>query len=215
MGITLSGSNVVLAANQGLRGVPQNAFQGTPANGPTITSSNASFNNQPTFDFASASLQRLLGFGYTTSGMYELYVVFKLAADPPPTASACGLILFGGPSSTSYNPFTNGIIFDGNFRTGNTETVNPATSMTTKSLYTVKSGTTNWRNYLNGTLLSTKALDFAFPTGAAVFILGGSSAGAYLNGNIAEVIGVNGVTAPADSTKLNTYINTRYAMAVV
>lgn len=214
MGVTLSGSDVSTWANMGYKGSAQNLTQAISARRPSYTSSDANFAGNAALIFDASNSESLSGTGYTLAQPVELWFIARMDLDPPTLAGRTGSMLFGGPSSVTNYPWTDSVIYEGNLRTAFTTTVNPATSLTTTHCYTVLSDSTNWQSYLNGSLLSTKAVSFAFPTSSQSFFVGQSNPSYHANGRFAEILLFSATLTAPQRTNLKSYLSNRYGITI-
>lgn len=163
-----------------------------------------------------------------SSGITEidLYIVLKAASDPPSNVNQVGLWFLTPMSSSFFSltewPATDGAIKDAAFNVGTGSdrlVADPAASLTSWRLYrlTPKTGTNNFKMYLDGTTLETRTFPtLGFPSltylGRASWNSGGSNS--YWIGKVAEFFAFSTVCGSTQYGTIRDYVNSFYALSV-
>lgn len=149
-------------------------------------------------------------FSGLTSG--EVFIVIKIDTDPP-TAVASGIWKFGTETLfDDHYPFEDGTIYMGWGTNLRKTTVNPTPALTSWRLYNVKSTSTEYTTWLDGTELSTTGTNtVAFTT--APLLGKTATGGSFLDGVIAEMLIVDSITA-LEKIALKVYFAREYSLTL-
>lgn len=164
----------------------------------------------PTSDWLSFAHDLMLGVAAATA-----FVVVKLNTDPPATQAKTGLWCFGlqGASSSTHFPYTDGTIYDKFGTSARKTTVNPSPSLTSSRIYAVVTAPSDWRSYLDGSLLFSTGTNtvswHADPTLGNAQDTGG---GAWLDGDAAEFIIYTAVLTKTQLDQVGGYLSAKYAI---
>lgn len=200
-----NGANVVTwpdSANNGLA----NPAGGTAK--PTMVTSG--INSLPSVNFAT---NQYITFGDVLSGATaaSVFVVMDLALDPASVGEASGLWAFSTADVVVNFVWTNGNIYDNFCSTVRKDCGNPTPNMSLPRLYTVTSGPSLWRSYIDGTQFFTTATNTFHKVAAPVF--GRSADGIWLNGMVGELILYNNILSDADRALVTTYLKTKWGIS--
>jgi hypothetical protein len=150
------------------------------------------------------------GVGPNSSSVHILRVI-RRAADPAAAGVSSGLDDFGTNAAKSHIPFNDGVIYDSNGCFAGRATVgNPTTSLATLCVYESISTTEKFCARLNGDLIySGSSLT---PVIATTPVIGGMSAGAFMEGDIFEHIVLNKEADEEERRNLQLYLFKRYGI---
>ena len=189
---------------------PAVVTQTTAGSRATYNASDAAFANQPTATFDGVDDFYPLGsLGGTTQG--EMFVVLKIANDPPSLGAKSGYHYIGSAASGTHYPFTDGIVYDA-FGTNTRKTVGDlATPLTSPHIYNVRSSAGNWTLEINGTQVFTTASNTAAFIGAALFGTTYTSVH-FLDGTVAYMVLCNQVQTPEVRAAFVQYLKGRFGI---
>lgn len=113
-------------------------------------------NGQPSFRFTGSQWYNLATFmsGWTEG---EIFVVVKLAADPPAASAKSGLMEFGNNLNVSHYPWTDGTLYSDWGSATRHNCGNPTPSLAACALINIVSRAGEWTIRINGTQLYTTA----------------------------------------------------------
>jgi hypothetical protein len=142
----------------------------------------------------------------------EVFVVFKVAADPT-TGFEGAIWKFGTDAAASdLVPFTDGNVYDGFGSTARKSTGNPTDSLASYVLYNVVTTATEWTSFVNGTqhfTTATNTVGFsATPT------LGANVIPAYSMASVCELILSSAKLSAGDKSSVKSYIATKYGLTI-
>lgn len=135
-------------------GNDRHATQSDPSKRATFKENIA--NGQPAFYFTGSQWYDLATFmsGWTEG---EIFLVVKLAADPPATSAKSGLLEMGNDLNVSHYPFTDGTIYSDWGSSARKNCGNPTPSLASVALINIISKSGEWTINLNGVQLYTTA----------------------------------------------------------
>jgi len=146
----------------------------------------------------------------------SVFQVFKIPSDPNATANKTGPLFFcnGDSTTDSHLPWIDGTIYDSLFSTTRKTVGNPTPSMTSPTLYTVISGASDWRAYINNSSLFTTATNTFSNAGFTGKAWVGVSTFAFrwFPGYAAEILVYDSVLSDADRNAISGNINTYYTL---
>lgn len=153
---------------------------------------------------------------FSSAASASIFQVFKIPTDPNPTANLTGPVFYCTGDSTADNhlPWTDGTIYDSTFSTTRKSTANPSPTLTNTSLYTIMSGPSDWRNYINNTLLystSTNTFSNAGFTGKA-WIGVSTFAFRWFPGYTGEIIVFDRMVSSSDRNSISDNISDYYTI---
>jgi hypothetical protein len=214
-GVTLSGSNVTAWADQSGNGINASPVDVNP------TYNSSDLNSKPTISLSSVTSEDNKSFLLSdnpmgASGTTAFAVVY--VEDVCDAENDNGPIFgdFGTAGASSHYPYgPNCSVYDG-FASENRKGPLTAPSNITDSwsLYSVVSTGSDWRNYVNGSLMhsdNTNVYSNA-PYDASLYIGSSGAFGYTLKGNIAEAITYNRVLTTPERQQVEAYLNTKYAI---
>lgn len=141
----------------------------------------------------------------------EVFVVIKINNDPPVSTARSGLWAIGSGSTTHYPYDADGVVYDSWGTSSRKTTVNPTPSLASQfRIYNVSSASGDWTSRLDGSQIyntATNTVGWASDVGATYL---GSSGGASLDGDVAEIIIYDSVLSSGDRTDVESYLNTKY-----
>lgn len=210
LGVTLSGSDVTTWADQSGNG---RTFTAAVGQRPTM----GTMSGQTALAFAGASSQRLSlsGTSYGSPSALHVIRVMQRNADPPSTSSRSGLDDFGTHAAKSHVPFTDGVVYDSTGGASSRATVgNPTPSFASPRVYESISTASKFEAKLDGTTIFGPSTTLGVGV-AATPIIGGTTAGAYMDGYIAEHIVLNAEASVSERSALAAYILDRYGLTIV
>ncbi len=195
-------------ANKSSSGKPD-ATMTTTSQKPTLRT--GVVNGLPIVRFDGADDHLDLG-DYSALTAGEIFVVIKVAADPP--AETEGPWLFGsdGSNFSVFPFFVDGIIYDAFGTTSRKTTVNPATTLAQFNLYNAVSIAGEWTNYLNGAQLFTTGTNTAGFNAACK--LAESKTNLNLTGDYAELVLFDNKLSAGDKTTLKSYFADKYELTI-
>lgn len=116
----------------------------------------------------------------------EVFLLIKLANDPPSDVTKTGLWAVGNSGENVHFPYTDGTIYDGFGASTRKTTVNPAASLTAWRVYSVISEPGHWESFLDGVSLFSASSDVGF---ASAPKFGEDASDVYhLDGQVAELV---------------------------
>ncbi len=150
------------------------------------------------------------GFSSMTAG--SVFVVIKIANDPPGSINQSGLWQFSNGSDTHF-PYTDGSIYDGWGTGARDMVVNPTPSLASWRIFgIVCAAIADRRAYLDGTQIFSSASE-NFVTMPSVCHLGRSASSYYLDGDIAEFIVYDSALSTGDRQDVEAYLTAKYFSA--
>jgi hypothetical protein len=194
-------------------GFGRNAAQATGTNQPTW---NASLQRgYPSIFFAGASapdkymtLSTLSGNGWTSA---EMFYVWRSTNDPTVGSNGGSPVGQWGSSGTvDAEPWTDGIVYQGNLSTTRKTTVNPVTPLTQPNISNVRSAANDWSYWLNGVSLYSTATN---TVGFGSTPLIGFSTTAAFQGYLSEIILINNVVSAYLRQKTEGYLAWKWGIA--
>jgi hypothetical protein len=207
LGVTLSGADVVTWEDQSGNGRTFTAPFGLRPTMGTLA-------GQAALSFAAPSMQylELTGTSYGSPSALHVIRVFQRLADPPSTSGRSGLDNWGTSAARSHVPFTDGVIYDSTGAVSRATVGDPTPSLAAPRVYESISTASKWEARLDGAVLyTTSALGVAV-TGAPW--IGGMPSGAYMDGQIAEVIVLSAEASAGERTDLAAYMLDRYGITM-
>lgn len=193
-------------------GNSRNAAQATSGLRPTFEAS--SVNGLPSVRFTGG---HYLEFGSPWEGLWsavEVFVVFKLDADPP--ASGTGGGGFWGPSRVfdCNIPYEDGTIYEGFGSTALKTTGNPTLSLASWRTYNVTSASGEWTSRIDGTVHYTTATNaVGFVETRGTYLGASHNAGSYwMTGRIAEFVLYDHALTTTDRASVQGYLDSRYGL---
>lgn len=145
----------------------------------------------------------------------EMFVVIKLANDPPAAAARTGFhcLSADGTNSTHF-PWTDGTIYDSFGTNSRKSTVNPTPALTSWRRYNVYSGANRWRNFLDNTALiaeiTTNTVGFAFNHRFGGSL--GDPPGFSIDGWVGEIILYDHILATTNRDNVDGYLATAFGL---
>lgn len=177
-------------------------------------------NGKPIVRF-NGTTQGLSWSGDWTSGLTaaELFIVFKLDADPPGAAKQAGHVVqaggVSGASKLSHLPFTDSTIYESFGTTARKTVGNPAASMSSQfRCYNIRDAASQYDVYLDATgLFSTSGNTVGFGAyGRYVGHANGSTDDRWFDGDAALILIYGSVLSSGDRTLVRAYITSQYAI---
>jgi hypothetical protein len=151
--------------------------------------------------------------GLTTG---EIFVLIKIAVDPPIDANKTGLWEFGGDPTRTHFPYIDGTIYDQFGTTARKTTVDPALSLSSAfRVYNVISASGEWTSNLDGTQLFTTATNTPSWTTTTPLLGTGNSGGVLgspgylLNADIKQLVFCNRKLTGTERTNVTSYLLAR------
>lgn len=164
-------------------GQSNDATQGTGGNQPIYHTNR--INSLPTVTFNGTSQYFSLPDFASAFTQGEVFIVAKVASDPPSIQSKTGLWSFGTATNNTHYPWTDGVIYDTWGSTTRHTVGNQFQPLTTQRLYNVSTAAGSWIARVDGVqVLSDGSNTVGFPTAPT---LGKSLQSFYLNGEIGEI----------------------------
>ena len=198
-----------------------NGNDGIASGGDRPTLDATGINGNKAIRFTSPAFQFLTLPNFLTGTSGWAGVVAKHVGDPPAsgdegafwgnTAVAPAIGGWGTSAAYSHEPFSDGIIYEGFGSTARKVCGNPTPALTTAFVYTVVSAPSDFRFYVNGTLLfSTATNTVGWSTVPAL----GSAAGFATNGWLGEDFFATGTPTASDLSAWHSYTATQWNILV-
>lgn len=193
-----------------LSGNTRHATQGTGATQPNRT---GTINSLTTVTFASGDRMTLPSF-MSGKAAGTVFMVGKLAQDPPASAAASGpVVRLGSEGSGHHMPYTDGTIYDNTGSTVRKTVGNPTPSLASAFYYTVITASGDWKARLNGTqIYSTATNTVGWRTTAPNAEVGYDLAAGSFVGQIAEIIVYSSALTGTDLSDVEGYIADKWGI---
>lgn len=188
-----------------------NGFHATP-NGNSPTLAHNSLNGRQTVLFGDGGFNNRMNVSSSlmsgaTAG--SAFIVFWRDADPGDGSAMFDR--FGSDSTSSHQPFGDGVFYSTFGTTARKTAGNPASVLTSPRIYSEHSAANDWRNYMDGTqLFSTTTNTVNFGTSTRMFGDGGT--GASFDGNIAEFLVFDSVLTQTEREKVEGYLAHKWGL---
>ncbi len=149
----------------------------------------------------------------------DVYIVVKIAQDPPGNTGYTGLWTFTSSSDNTHYCWTDGNIYEGFGSTTRVTVGDPTPSLTSYRLYNVSSASSDYKVYLDGTNIYTSGSNTvgwaSTPYLGQGFISGAPFPGPYfLVGEIAEFFIYSKILNSTERTLIKNYISSKFGLTI-
>jgi hypothetical protein len=188
------------------------AMQATAANKPTFKTNIVNGKPVVRFDGVNDYLNLPNAFSGLTAA--EVFIVLRLANDPPAVDTKTGLWTFGSDAQNTHFPYTDGVVYDQFGTTARKNTGDPTTDFAAAfRLYNVVSQAGEWTSRINTTQHYTTATNTVGFTTAPLLGYGNVGGGNYyLDGDVAEALLYDSVLSGSNRASVENYLNGKYAL---
>lgn len=140
----------------------------------------------------------------------EIFLVLKIANDPPATDPKTGLWHMGTSADATHFPYTDSTIYDSFGTTARKTTVNPSGSLASWHCYNVISASGEWTSRRNTTQLHTTASNtVGFPSAPRI---GAFTASYFLDGYIGEMFLFNAKLSTGDRSNMDEFVRAKWSL---
>lgn len=191
---------------------PATITQADAAKRAAFNASDSDFNNQPSATFDGVDDVYPLGdLSALTQG--EIFVVLKLANDPPSADTKTGFMkTTGNGIATTHYRWTDGVVYD-SFGTSVRKTVGSITpNLALPHVYNSRSQAGEWTLEINGVQEFTTATNTVNFGNASFTSFGRDGATYFLDGKVAYVALCNQVQTATQRARMLRYLNERFAI---